>query len=287
MDREAGTLIRPLRGSDLDSAAGWAAEAGWTSETREEFEIFLARDPGSCLFAERDGRPAGICVATAYARHGFIGELLVDRAFRGASFGPRLFDLAVVRLASLGCRTISLDAVPRAAPFYEARGFRPVGRSFRLVGRIEPRSASCVRPLTEADMPAVRDIDLREFGEDRSFFLEQRRARAPELSWLKKDGGRIVGYLFGRRRAGFSWVGPWWSDPEDRHPEDLLAAFCAGAGEGLVQAGVLEATSRAVALFDSLGFAVKPHSPQRMMLGPGPILGGRPSLLAVGTASKG
>jgi len=287
MDHEPGTLIRPMRESDLDAAAGWAAEAGWTSETREEFEIFLARDPEACLFAERDGRPAGICVATAYAGHGFIGELLVDRAFRGASFGPRLFDRAVGRLASLGCRTISLDAVPRAAPFYEARGFRAVGRSLRLLGRIEPRFSSGVRPLTAADMPAVRAIDRREFGEDRSFFLEQRLSRAPELAWLKEGGGRIVGYVFGRRRAGFSWAGPWWSDPDDRHPEDLLAAFSAGAGGGPIQAGVLEANRRAVALFDSLGFASKPHAPQRMMRGPGMILGERPSLLAVGTASKG
>ncbi|MEN6559437.1 MAG: hypothetical protein ABFD52_01520 [Acidobacteriota bacterium] len=51
--------------------------------------------------------------------------------------------------------------------------------------------------------------------------------------------------------------------------------------------GVHLQAGRAVALFDSLGFAIKPHAPQRMMLGPGPILGGRPSLLAVGTASKG
>ena len=280
-------LIRPLRESDLDSAARWAAEAGWTSETREEFEIFLARDRESCLFAEQEGRPAGICIATAYARHGFVGELLVDRAFRGASLGPRLFDLAVGRLASSGCRTISLDAVPRAAPFYASRGFRPVGRSLRLLGRIEPRLASGVRPLTAADMPAVRDIDLREFGADRSFFLAERLARAPDLAWLKEDGGRIVGYLFGRRRASFSWAGPWWSDPEDRHPEGLPAAFSAGAGGGPIQAGVLEANRRAVALFDALGFAFGPHAPQRMMRGPGPILGGRPSLLAVGTASKG
>ncbi|MCJ7587284.1 MAG: hypothetical protein MUQ00_05195 [Candidatus Aminicenantes bacterium] len=71
--------IRTMRDADLDFAAESAALENWPSETREAFENFLGYDPAGCFVAEIDGRPAGICVATAYRRSGFVGEIIVRK----------------------------------------------------------------------------------------------------------------------------------------------------------------------------------------------------------------
>ncbi|MBP7706015.1 MAG: GNAT family N-acetyltransferase [Candidatus Aminicenantes bacterium] len=283
----ASIEIRAMRREDAAHAARWAEVEGWATEVAEEFELFLEHEAAGCFLAESGGRPAGVCVATSYDDMGFIGELLVDPGCRGGGAGPALFDRAVAYLDGRGCRTVSLDAVPRAVPFYESRGFHPVCRSLRLRGSIPGAAGEGVRPITAADLPTIRGIDRRAFGGDRSFFLERRAALYPELAWLKISGGRVAGYVFGRRRLGFAWAGPWWADPGDARPATLLSAFAFGAGEAEVRLGALEANARAVALVSGLGFAAGPKPSLRMVRGEGVTLGADPSLLAVGTAAKG
>jgi len=198
-----------------------------------------------------------------------------------------LFDRAVGHLRTLGCRSISLDAVPRAVAFYESRGFRPVARSLRFRGRIPARLAEGVRPMTPADLGAVAELDRQSFGQDRKPFLRRRLELAPELAWLRTAKTSLAGYIFGRRRPPFAWAGPWWSDPIDPNPAALLAAFAAGAGEVDICAGVLESNARALAVLSSLGFRRQPRPSLRMTLGPGETPGSHPSLLAIGTAAKG
>ncbi|MBN2206461.1 MAG: GNAT family N-acetyltransferase, partial [Candidatus Aminicenantes bacterium] len=94
--------IRSLRESDLDFAAESTALEGWTSETREAFAAARDYDPSGCFVAELDGRPAGIIVAVAYRRSGFIGELVVRREARGRGIGPRLFERALLFLRGRG-----------------------------------------------------------------------------------------------------------------------------------------------------------------------------------------
>lgn len=290
MDRAGATgdlTIRGMRRGDAAHAARWAEVEGWATEVAEEFELFLEHEAAGCFLAESGGRPAGVCVATSYGDAGFIGELLVDPACRGGGAGPALFDRAVAYLEGRGCRTVSLDAVPRAVPFYETRGFRPVCLSLRLRGALSGWIEPGIRPVTAADLPAIRGIDRRAFGGDRSFFLERRASLYPDLAWLKTSAGRVTGYVFGRRRQGFAWAGPWWSDPDDPDPASLLAAFASGAGGAEVRLGVLEANDLAVTIVFALGFTAGPKPSLRMVRGEGGTLGADPSLLAVGTAAKG
>lgn len=280
--------IRTMRREDAEAAARWTGEAGWATEVREEFDLFLGHDAAGCFFAESGGRPAGVCVATSYGDMGFIGELLVDKAFRGGGVGPALFDRAIAHLNALGCRSISLDAVPRAVFYYMSRGFRVVCRSLRLLGVPSASVGEGVRPVTAADLPAIYEIDRRAFGGDRSFFLERRLGLAPELAWLKVSDGRIAGYVFGRRLPDLAWAGPWWADPDDPDPGALLAAFAVGAGTPEVRLGVLGSNARALALVTALGLVAGPRPSYRMVLnGGGGSPGLDPSLLAIGTAAKG
>ncbi len=283
----AGIAIRTMKAADAPIMGSWAAAEGWTSETSDDFLAFLDHDPDGCLILEYGGEPAAVCVATVYGQAGFLGEMIVSRAYRGLGLGPILFDRALSYLRGRGCRSVSLDAVPKAAAFYETRGFKTVSLSRRFRGRIPPSRGAGVWPMGYGDLPKVSAIDLRAFGADRSFFLKRRLDQYPELAWVRLKEGRIVGYIFGRRREGFCWPGPIWSADAGRHAAFLLRGFAMGAGDVDIQVGVLDINTRAVALMRRLGFEEKREPSRRMALGEGDPVGLQPGLLAIGTAGKG
>jgi GNAT superfamily N-acetyltransferase len=276
-----------MTAADALTAGGWAEDEGWTSETSEDFLAFLDHDPNGCLILEHDGRPAAVCVATVYGQAGFLGEMIVSRAFRGLGLGPILFDQALSYLRSQGCLSVSLDAVPKAAAFYETRGFRTISLSRRFHGRIPPGRGAGVWPMQYGDLAKILAVDLRAFGADRSFFLRRRLEQCPELAWVRLQEGRIVGYIFGRRRRGFCWAGPIWSAQAGRHAAFLLRGLALGAGDTSIQVGVLDINSRAVDLMRRLGLEEKREPSRRMALGEGNPVGLQPGLLAIGTAGKG
>ena len=281
-------LVRTMGEEDLDFAAGCAAAEGWLTETREEFEAFLAGGAPGCLIAEWEGRRGGVCIATCYGRQGFIGELIVHRALRGKGLGPQLFSRAVDYLQNRGCRLISLDSVPRASSFYASFGFRKVCRSLRFRGRIQGESGPAVRPMKTTDFFRVCDLDQQAFGADRSFFLGRRFLDDPELAKAHIENEKIAGYIFGRRRGAIVWAGPWWVSPAAVDKAALLRTLAREAGELEINLGVLEANTGAVALLRSFGFREKPYYSIRMILGDGGEgVGLSPELYAIGSAAKG
>ncbi len=281
-------MIRTMAEADLDFAASCAAAEGWLTETREEFETFLASDAPGCLIAERDGRRGGVCIASCYGRQGFIGELIVLRAFRGNGLGPQLFSRAVDYLQNRGCRLISLDSVPRATSFYASSGFRKVCRSLRFRGRIQGESRPTVRPMTSKDFFRACDLDQQAFGADRSRFLGRRFVDDPQLAKVHIENEQIVGYIFGRRRSAVMWAGPWWVSPAAVDKAALLHTLARDAGELEINLGVLETNKEAVALLRSLAFQEKPASSIRMIFGAGEEgVGLSPELYAIGTPAKG
>ncbi len=283
--------IRGMSAGDLDFAAACTAGEGWASESRLEFEAFFARDPGGCLVAEREGQRVGIAAATRYGAYGFIGELIVLPEARGQGVGRRLLEAGVAYLRGGGARTVLLDGVVRAVPLYERAGFRKVCRSLRFTGRVPGRPAPRVRPMLPKDLPDVFRLDRQAFGADRSFFLERRLRRFPELSRILVQDGRLAGFLLGRcgQFSGSEWtaVGPWVVAPGVERPEELLESLAPEGGSLQLSLGVLETNDRAVSLVRSLDFAERPDSPWRMVLGKPGNLGDTPLAFAVGTAAKG
>jgi len=281
-------FIRTMRSDDLDFAAQCTAGEGWSTETRQEFEGFLAYDTQGCFIAEWEDRKAGICVSVRYATKGFIGEMIVLPEFRAKGLGPRLFNQAIVYLQKQGCSSISLDAVPRAASFYESLGFRKICRSLRFSKRIAQGLAPPVRPMGTVEFDRVCSLDTRAFGVDRSFFLRRRLVLYPELACTHKEDGEIAGYIFGRRTGVRLWAGPWWVAGDAVNPASLLAEFGRGLGASEISLGVLEANTRAMTLVRELGFEEKSAASIRMVMGNvGEAPGLSPDLWAIGSAAKG
>jgi ribosomal protein S18 acetylase RimI-like enzyme len=280
--------VRQMLLADLDFAASCTAAEGWRSETRPVFEGYLAYDPVGCLVAEMPGERVGICVATSYGPYGFVGELIVLKAWRGRGIGRSLLEQAVENLRSRGAASIFLDGVPAAIPLYERAGFRRVCRSMRFTGTLRGQPCSRVRLMRGDDLGAAGQLDQAAFGADRRFFLERRLSLQPELCRVLEDGGEIAGFIMGRRIDDFVWIGPWVVRPGVERPGDLLESLAAEAGgEVSLGLGVLETAAEALATVRALGFVERLDPPWRMVLGPAAPLGASPGCFAIGSAAKG
>lgn len=280
-------IIRTMRPSDLDFAAGCTAAEGWASETRQEFEGFLAHDPGGCLVAENNGQPVGICVATHYGESGFVGELIVTPDMRGRGLGRQLLERAIEYLHSRGAQNILLEGDPPAVPLYERAGFRVVCRSTRFVGVLQAPSLAHVRSMRAQDLDAVAELDREAFGADRRFFLERNLALYPEFARVIKRRGEVAGFIMGRRGHGVVSAGPWIVRPGLERPADLVESLAAKAGGIKLRLGVLETNTEAVAICRRLGLPEQPGAPWRMVLGPSGRLGLSRLAYAIGSAAKG
>lgn len=279
--------IEPMNPEDLAFAVECTATEGWISENLDLFEDFYDHDPQGCIIARKAGEPVGICIATAYNRSGFIGELIVRADLRQRGIGGALLNHAVVYLLARGARSIYLDGVVTAVPFYERRGFRRICRSMRFSGKISGNQHPQVRAMHSKDMAQVIALDRQAFGDDRSFFLNRRLDRCPRLCLVEVERAEVSGYLMGRRGRGFISAGPGVLSSEAGNPLPLLETFAIHAEEKGFSIGVLEANTRASELLRSLGLSKRRDSPWRMVLGPDDDLGSIKQCYAIGSPAKG
>jgi ribosomal protein S18 acetylase RimI-like enzyme len=241
-------------------------------------------------------------IATSHGECGFVGEIIVLPEERGRGVGHVILDNAVRYLFDKGCRSVGLDGVVKAVPLYERAGFRKVCRSRRFYGylsgsmqqkTLHPQGMhqktmhSNVRPMTEADLVKVLQLDRDAFEADRSFFLKRRFRMHPELCRVFVQSTNVYGYLFGRRGNNLVSFGPLYCDPQVSFPAVLLRS-AATETEGMrIGVGVLETNGKAIECIRSLGLEERPDPPWRMVLGHSHRLGMSERLYAIGSAATG
>jgi len=110
------------------------------SDTPEEIQKKLSRDPDLFLVAEVDGRIVGTVIGGYDGRRGLIYHLAVSSEQRGQGLGSRLMAEVESRLQARGCLKcylIVLDDNPGAMQFYERLGWREM-KEDRLFGKEFP-----------------------------------------------------------------------------------------------------------------------------------------------------
>ena len=279
--------IRQMIEKDIDFAFACTQAEKWAGETRDVFEIFFKHNPQGCFVAEIDGERMGICVATGYRQHGFVGELIITPPWRGQGHGTRLFDHAVRALQASGIPNAYLDGALDAVPIYERYGFVKICPSLRFLGKLPGQDHPSIRPMTPADLAVIAPQDTHLFGDDRGAFLRLRLESLPGHAVVQDGPNGIVGYAMARPGVGVLQVGPVavWGDGAD--PLALIEALALKAQGSPIRLGVLESNPQAAALFrgDSRFEEQKPC--WRMVLGGSPRLGAHHGLFSVGSAAKG
>jgi ribosomal protein S18 acetylase RimI-like enzyme len=279
--------IRAMTAADIDFAIERIREAGWASQSREVFAAFLDHDPRGCFVAGTGSERVGICVATRYRDNAFIGELVVRRDRRILGAGRLLLHRALSYLDGQGIRDTFLDGDLNAVPYYEAVGFKKIGRSLRFRGRIQGRAHPDVRPLRAADLDMVCARDLEFFGDDRSFFLRRFAGLFPELGFVRENDDGICGYIMAKPGQELLAVGPWADWRPGKNSPHLLEHLAAASGAEVFRIGVMESNEKAAALLRSFpGLAETPYC-WFMGRGDSRRLGNHPALYAIGSGAKG
>jgi ribosomal protein S18 acetylase RimI-like enzyme len=96
------------------------------SDTPEEIQKKLARDPDLFLVAEEDGQIIGTVIGGYDGRRGLLYHLAVDAPLRGRGIGSRLMEEIESRLRAKGCLRCYLMVVAdneEARRYYEKRGW--------------------------------------------------------------------------------------------------------------------------------------------------------------------
>lgn len=195
---------RAMTEADLPRAAALSAAAGW-NQTEADWRLFL--DGGTVRVVD-DGDPACLAASAGVLRHGpdaaWISMVLVRPDRRRAGLATALMGWAVAAASGIGC--VALDATPAGRPVYARLGFGDAfGFARWRVAAPLRAPAIGVRPMTEADWPAVAALDAAAFGAPRAAMLRSFAARLPGAAWMASDGS---GYALGRDGRLAPQIGP-------------------------------------------------------------------------------
>lgn len=107
------------------------------SDSPEEIQKKLARDPDLFLVAEEDGRLIGTVIGGFDGRRGLVYHLAVAREYRGRGVGAALMDELESRLKAKGCRKCYLlvaeDSL-EAVGYYRRLGWEAM--KAQLMGKV-------------------------------------------------------------------------------------------------------------------------------------------------------
>jgi GNAT superfamily N-acetyltransferase len=227
--------IRLLTTRDLDGAFGLSAGAGW-NQRLADWHMLLQVAPAGSFAAVADDRIVGTAIGIDYGTFGWIAMMLVDPAWRGRGIGARLLEEAIGAVPP--AMPIRLDATPLGRPLYQRYGFEDESELTRHVA--DPSrpadSASAgrrVRPLTDADLPAVIARDDRVFGAHRRILLEWALHGAGQYAHVI-DGAGGADYCFGRPGRLFDQIGPVVAGDDDGAQALVSASLRAAEGRAVV-----------------------------------------------------
>jgi GNAT superfamily N-acetyltransferase len=192
--------MRALSEADLPRAGALSALVGW-NQNAADWRFFL--DHGATRALD-DGDPACLAATAAVLPFGgdiaWISMVLVRPDRRREGLATDLMRWAIGQAPRA-----ALDATPAGREVYRRLGFSDVFgfTRWRLHG-VPVAPPRGVRPLREADWPALLALDHSAFGAPRESLLRGFAARLPQAAWIAEDGS----FALGRDGLRLPQIGP-------------------------------------------------------------------------------
>lgn len=227
-----GTEIElELTPAHLDQAHGLSQRLKWPFRV-EDWAFALELGHGFAVEAQVEGqtRLVGTALWWPYgADFATVGMIIVSPDAQRQGIGARL--MAALLDAARGRRVI-LNSTQEVYALYTKLGFRPYGAvtQHQAVLAKAPLidSAIPVRPATRQDQPAIRAVDVRASGMDRTLLLDALLGTAETV--VVERGGEVTGYGCARRWGRGYVIGPVMAG--DAADARAIIATLAAAYEG-------------------------------------------------------
>lgn len=242
----------------------WAAAEGWNPGIGD-VTAFFAQDPDGFLLGRIEGEPVSAVSVVNYGDdYAFLGFYLVRPDLRGRGLGIATWNAG---LAHAGRRVVGLDGVPDQQDNYRRSGFELAYRSARFSGvpRLAPPD-NTVRPLVEADIPAVHAYDSACLPADRPDFLTTWLTAPGHHTLVRVVDGAMTGYGAVRPARDSLRIGPLFADTVD-DARALLSALAERAQGAAIAIDVPLCNEPAVELARSAGLGPS-FETARMYTGP-------------------
>ncbi|GMV00726.1 MAG: GNAT family N-acetyltransferase [Burkholderiaceae bacterium] len=295
----ASTEIARLAVADLADAVALSASASW-NQNEADWRLMLTLGRAWGIRAADVSGIERLAASVATLPYGsefaWVSMVLVLPEFRGRGYATRLLAHALDELAWRGIAAI-LDATPAGRPIYLPLGFvdcwgfsryrreaPTTASAARSPGTAEVFEAAAVRPLRDADWPAILGIDRPAFGADREALLRSLAARLPRAAHVAEHNGRITGFVLARDGREASQLGPLLA-PDTTTARALLEAALSTL-DGPVYLDLADRHAHLLPWLQSRGFAFQrlftrmirglrraPGDPTPVVLVAGPELG--------------
>ena len=281
--------IRPLRHGDIPVAIKLCDQERW-QVTRTDLERILRLDPMSSFLAYDGTRRLGLATSTSYGKRlAWIGNVIVDRQYRGRAIGRELVQYTLRYLKRRSIRHIALYCFEKNLRFYERLGFMREATFARLARKGKPTNFQI--PAQNLNytyrLKELASIDRRAFGADRSKLLRFVIGDKTGFWIVRSKGSRIKSCMMVRKYEDMCEFGPWNSLSCSKDElSGMLRQALNEANDRPVEISVLRSNSVILRLLGDNAFRVLKKG-YRMFYGERPRLGDDHMQCALGFLDKG
>ncbi len=248
-----------MQGSDIPFAIKLSNQEKWGT-TRIDFERLLNLSPRGCFIAYHGRRKVGLTTTTRYGKRlAWIGNVVVDKDFRGKNVGHQLVEHAIAYLQKLRVEHIGLYCFKRNVSFYEDLGFAEDTQFLRLHRKPKRITFRTVPPDLGPAISLKRLLwaDRRAFGADRSRLI--RLVLSTGAGWHVGSAQNSTGisYLLVKDYHDMYEYGPWVNIRTRRDlPTKILLQILAKTQSKPIEVTCLRDNAQAVTLFKAHDFRV-------------------------------
>jgi GNAT superfamily N-acetyltransferase len=278
-----------MRREDIPFAIRLSDQEKW-GITRADFEQILRLNPRGSFLAYDGPKKLGITNTTTYGRKlGWIGNIVVDKHFRGKRIGRVLVEQAVEHLRKSRISHIALYCFNQHVKFYEGSGFVKDVKFARLKGHGGRRPGEQnSEPYKSISLRDVLAADKRAFGADRARLIHSyvNEGLCWYLGWPSGSSKR-ASYLLVKQFGGWQELGPWISlTPKLNEQRSLLRSSLARTAKKPIETSCFMTNRLATSLLKEQGFRVVREG-YRMYFNEKADVGDNYAQLALGFLDKG
>ncbi len=262
--------IERIAARDAEAVLPLSIEAGWNQNVAD-WKFMLGAGRGFGLRNASGVWEASSLVLPLGQRLAWISMVLVTRARRRDGIGRTLLKHCIEEVTSSGA-VAGLDATEQGRPIYLPLGFHDLYAISRwhFDGAKEQPLERAIRPLTQANLPAVQAFDLALSGMERPALLAHLAARQPARAFVAETAGRLLGFVLGREGRTASSIGPVVAQDEGTALALISKAASAVPGPFIIDVPDAHAGIRRCLQAEG---AVSPRGYMRMTLGTAEKLG--------------